>query len=94
LRGKKSGSRVSVTIFLVFFLSFFFVLSWICDRFFEGVDTAATMAGYEGDDSGDEEEEEESGDDASGPDSMSDDDSDDTVTKIAANNPFAVLDDR
>jgi hypothetical protein len=77
----------------LFFLQFSLFISWICDRF-EGVDTAATMAGYVGDDSDDdeEEEEEESGDDASGPDSMSDDD--DSVTKIAANNPFAVLDDR
>jgi hypothetical protein len=59
---------------------------------FKGDDTAATMACYEGDDSDDEEE---SGDEASGSDSMSDDDnSDDTVTKITANNPFAVLDDR
>ncbi len=77
-----------------FFFRFSLFLSWICGRFFEGVDTAETMAGYEGDDSGDDEEEEESGDDASGSDSMSDDDnSDDTVTKKTANNPFAVLGD-
>jgi hypothetical protein len=75
----------------IFYFSLF--LSWICDRFL-GVDTAATMAGYEGDDSDDDEEEAESGDDASGSDSMSDDDnSDDTVTKKTANNPFAVLGD-